>query len=86
MDEQLEVVDRACFDPQRLWESIRDLWDQLELDDRLARDWPREKRWLLDRLFDRMRALDRLFEEHEAAAVWAELEEVLGEGGDSDSN
>jgi hypothetical protein len=83
MDEELyeecEVVDAACFDRAReQWELIREVWNELELEDVLARDWARDKRWLLDRLLDRMRALDRFYEEHELAAALA----ALKEGGD----
>jgi hypothetical protein len=81
MDEELEVVDAACFDHAKgQWEEIRDLWNQLELDDRLGRDWPLPKRWLLDMLLSRMRALDRFYEEHEVDAILAALEE--GDGSD----
>jgi hypothetical protein len=56
------------------WELIRDLWDHLALDDRLARDWPIAKRWQLDLLFRRMRVMDELFEEYEDAQLLEELE------------
>jgi hypothetical protein len=59
------------------WALIRDLWNQLGLDDCLARDWPAEKRWQLDLLFRRLRALDKLFEEYEDAQLMKELEEEL---------
>jgi len=53
----------TIYDVVRQWDSICDLWGQLELDDVLARDWPIEKRWQLDLLFSRMRAMDQMFEE-----------------------
>jgi hypothetical protein len=63
------------LDASYQWELIRDLWNQLGLDDRLMRDWPIEKRWQLDLLFRRMRALDELFEEYEDVLLMKELEE-----------
>jgi hypothetical protein len=53
----------TIYDVTSQWDLICDLWNQLELDDVLLRDWPIEKRWQLDLLFTRMRAMDQMFEE-----------------------
>jgi hypothetical protein len=51
-------------DAECQWDLIRDLWNQLDLDDVLARDWPIEKRWQVDLLLNRMRAMDEMFDEY----------------------
>jgi hypothetical protein len=51
-------------DAEYRWNLIRDLWNQLELNDVLARDWPIDKRWQLDLLFTRMRAMDEMVEDY----------------------
>jgi hypothetical protein len=65
-------------DFDRQWSLIRDLWNELQLDDVLTRDWPREKRWQLDLLFSRMRRMDQIFEEYEEAEarLLAEMDEA----------
>jgi len=55
----------TIYDAVRQWDLIRDLWNQLEVDDVLARDWPIEKRWQLDSLLSRIRAMDEMFEEYD---------------------
>jgi hypothetical protein len=54
-------------DLEEQWSLIRGLWDELQLDDVLTRDWPRERRWQLDLLQRRMRRMDEILEEYEAA-------------------
>jgi hypothetical protein len=56
------------------WELVRDLWNELELEDVLARIWPLQKQWQLDLLSRRMRAMDEIFEDYE-------IEQLMGEEG-----
>jgi hypothetical protein len=62
-------------DFERQWNLIRGLWHELELDDVLKRDWPANQRWKLDLLVSRMRRMDEILEEYEAAEA-ALLEEM----------
>jgi hypothetical protein len=54
------------------WELIRDLWNELELEDVLGRDWPPQRRWQLDLLARRMRTLDEMFRDYEFARIAVE--------------
>jgi hypothetical protein len=65
------------MEPDFVWSLILNLWRELSVEQLLIAHTPPERRWLVDRLIERVRRMDEIFEiEAEAKASMDEDDEV----------